>query len=454
MDAPRAYRIGYLIVLIGCFLPSKVVAYALPFALFGWLAVKAPTAIRWNRVLAIGVAIVTLPVIYVLVDDEFLIANYLLAIVTYSSFLPIVAIDGRRLASATLVEDLAVPTGWMILVQGCVGLVQAVAGAIEAGSFGGGNGDRVQGTIHLSLQPESSFSNPMFAVNMVMMLLLCLAAPSLLDTRARRRLLVGVTALVLASVIHVLIFAALAVIFALVAIETTRAPGRAKSSYRNLVVGGLLAGALTYAALPGNVANVSGMTEAVIDFDALSVPRAIMLYRVATELPDEAPHQPWIGLGPGQFSSRASLIASGLYLGGANDPQTLPFLTPQATRLAADYCLSLLVAYADQGEVIGSTHQPFFSALSVYTELGAVGLVFVAWLLFRIVRATRRRAALDAAARYRAVLLVAGVVFLALLGLQENYWEVPQAILIGLLVLRAIAANLTPARRSPAPSGP
>jgi hypothetical protein len=142
-----------------------------------------------------------------------------------------------------------------------------------------------------------------------------------------------------------------------------------------------------------------------------------------------------------------------MYLGGPNEAQAPPFLTPQATRLTADYCLSLLVAYADQGEVIGSTHQPFCSVLSVYTELGAVGIVLVGWVLVRIVRRARRRAAADVSSRFRAVLYVAGVVFIALLGLQENYWEVPQAILIGLLLLRALGANLTVAPRSPAPSG-
>lgn len=452
MDAPRAYRIGYLLVLIGCFLPAKSIGYALPFAFFAWMAAKAPHAIRWNRVVAILIVVAVLPLIYVVIDDEFLIVNYLLAVVTYSSFLPIAVLDGRQLESPDLVERLAVPTSWMIALQGVIGVIQALAGEIEGGSFGGGNGDRVQGTIHLSLQPESSFSNPMFATNITLMLLVCLAVPSLLKAGVRRRLLVGVVALVLASVVHVLIFAALALVVALIVIETTR--GRGTGSYRNLVIGGLLAGALTYAALPDNVANISGMTNAVIDFDALSVPRAIMLYRVATELPDEAPYQPYVGLGPGQFSSRASLIASGLYLGGANDPQAPPFLTPQATRLAADYCLSLLIAYADQGEVIGSTHQPFFSVLSVYTELGALGLVLVGWVVVRIVRRARQRAAADPTTRYRSVLFVAGVVFVAMLGLQENYWEVPQAILIGLLLLRALGSNLRQAPRSAGPSTP
>src|ERR1700742_4371764 len=108
MNAPRAYRIGYLFVLIGCFLPAKSIAYALPFAFFAWMAAKAPHAIRWNRVVAILIVVAVLPLIYIVIDDEFLIVNYLLAVVTYSSFLPIAVLDGRQLESPDLVERLAV----------------------------------------------------------------------------------------------------------------------------------------------------------------------------------------------------------------------------------------------------------------------------------------------------------------------------------------------------------
>ena len=47
-----------------------------------------------------------------------------------------------------------------------------------------------------------------------------------------------------------------------------------------------------------------------------------------------------------------------------------------------------------------------------------------------------------AGSRQLGSVLVAGILFLALIGLQETYWEVPQAILIGLLLLKAMYARL------------
>ncbi len=41
--------------------------------------------------------------------------------------------------------------------------------------------------------------------------------------------------------------------------------------------------------------------------------------------------------------------------------------------------------------MIGSTEQPFFSMLSIYTELGAIGLVFVLGTLVAAIRRVQRR---------------------------------------------------------------
>jgi hypothetical protein len=41
-----------------------------------------------------------------------------------------------------------------------------------------------------------------------------------------------------------------------------------------------------------------------------------------------------------------------------------------------------------------------------------------------------------------AVAAGAGLIFLLLLGLQENYWEVPQAIFVGVLLNQVMLANL------------
>ncbi len=282
---------------------------------------------RNRLVLAAGTAC-AVGVFYELVAPEFLIANYLLALVTYSAVLPLVVMDTRTLASTKLYSRTVRVIVVMLAVEGTVGIVQAVHGAIETGSFGGANGDYVAGTIHPYLTAELAFSNPVFAVNMTIMLVATLALPEFARGRLRA-LVLGAIALVLASVVHVLVFLVIAVVFA---VATTRRTGRtAKRRLGTLMVAGALVAGFGYFALSDNLAGISRVGAQAIDLEAVDIPRAILLSRVATELPEDAPVQPYIGLGPGQFSSRASLIASGLYLGGPDSPRPVPLLSSQAT---------------------------------------------------------------------------------------------------------------------------
>jgi hypothetical protein len=429
--------------LIACFTPFKLVSYLVPTALVGWLMIRAPRLVPRTSLLAVILAATTLGVFYALISDEFLTFNYLLALVTYSSFLPILVVDGRVLASRRLLEKLLTAATFMLAVQGVIGIAQAIYGAIHTGSFANGNGDYVQGTINPTWLSKGGFDNPMFAANLALIIIASLSLPDHIAKSRRLHLVVGTVALVLASVVHVLMFAAASLLVALVITRARRL--RAQPSRRLgwtvIIVLGLGAG-VTYAALPEDVGNAVTIVSSAVDLDAGEVPRAIMLYRVLTELPETAPQQPALGLGPGQFSSRASLMASGLYLGGPESPRGLPFVSPQATRLATEYCGSLLFAFADQLDSLGSTHQPFFSFLSVYTELGFVGLLLLLWAVFAVIRRTLSSFRAGRTSRSSVVAFCSGTSLVLLLGLQENYWEVPQAILIGLLLLKVLYANI------------
>src|SRR5690606_13693093 len=100
------------------------------------------------------------------------------------------------------------------VIQAALGIVQALYGASLSGSFDIANGDYVEGTIHPWLPSGRSFSNPMFAANMAVMLLAL--APYIMKRRRRYffPFLLGSMALILASVVHVLLF--LAAAFALI----------------------------------------------------------------------------------------------------------------------------------------------------------------------------------------------------------------------------------------------
>lgn len=439
----RTYYSGFILVLIACFSPFKILTYALP-ALFTLLILTAErSTVMRNRLVTIGCGAVGVGLFYAVAAPEFLAANYLLTMVTYSAFLPILVIDSTQLASRKLLEKLLVACATMLLVQGVYGVVQALYGVTQTGSFAGANGDYVEGTLHPQLGAEMAASNPMFAINLSLMILACLAIPEVL-ARRRSALMVACIALVLASVVHVLVFLVAAVVIALV-LSRVRAPRVAsgpKRPRRNLAIMMIVVCGLSFIALRKEVGRITTYAESVLDLDSLAIPRAIMLYRVFSELPEEAPMQPVIGVGPGQLCSRASLMVSGFYLGGPDAQKSIPFIPAQATRLTDNYCLSLILAFADEQERIGSTQQPFFSFLSVYMEIGLPALVLLLTAIAKLLRRVAQCARVRPELRLQALLFSSGTIFIVLLGLQDNYWEMPQALLVGMLLLKVLYANI------------
>jgi hypothetical protein len=157
------------------------------------------------------------------------------------------------------------------------------------------------------------------------------------------------------------------------------------------------------------------------------------------DIPIEYPMMPIVGLGPGQFSSRAALIGTGMYFGGDN-PRQIPFLPQGSSRVFQDYLEGLwMVAVANP--FWGSTQKPFYSWLSVYTEFGVMALVIIfggaVLLLVRL-----KRAATNAEGRVLATATGGGIILFLLLGLQENYWETPQALFVGLMLLKPMYGQL------------
>ena len=444
VDRERLYHRLFVVALVGCLFPSKVLAFGIPLSLSMWWLLQAGSRVSERRALAISAGLVVLGVFYWSVPREFIASNYVNSIVAYSSFLPVLMIDNRDICGPRLVHRMLAAVAVMLVVQGAWGIVQAIHGATQTGGFGGDNGDFVSGTIHPQLTAERAAGNPFFAVNMAIMLLCSVALPSGRATPLRRAsLALGSVALVLASVMHVLVFVVVACALAVLAVARRGAPEAPRGQSRRLwLVIAIIAG-LAYTVMRTEVDLIGSYVETAANVDALKTPRAMLLHRVTNELGVEAPWQPWIGLGPGQFCSRGSLVATGYYLGTNENPRGVPFLPARATSLTSEYCLPLLfVMKAATDNAIGSSEQPFFSWLSIYTESGGVAVLALLILLARIVAKLRRRAMQHPAWGPRAMVVIAGTLFFALIGLQDTYWEVPQAILIGLLLLKAMYANM------------
>ncbi|MCC6456157.1 MAG: hypothetical protein IT328_14480 [Caldilineaceae bacterium] len=430
----RVYYFVFMLALLISWSPSNAAAYATPFLVIGLYIFLSNSEITLRRTLLWYLGWFVLVGVYGLIYlKDYAWQSALLSIITYSAFAVPIVIPAPVAASEALWHKLLIICRWVLIIEASLGIVQAVYGFTQTGSFSGANGDYVEGTIHPWLSAEMAFSNPMFAVNIVFLLLAI--APSLLrEHKGWIAFGLGSIALVLASVLHVLMILAIAMTVAFFWFF----PGflfRYKT--------GCLASSITAIILLFSINLLSWgplipFVKATMNLES---PRAQVLYHVLRDIPDEYPLFPLIGLGPGQFASRAGLIGTGLYFGRPTASRSLPLLVPDRSTAFRVYVEDYWLNPSIRPGYKSSATAPFFSWQSLYTEFGVIGVIvvmgFIVWLGMRI-----KRRAITFERKIQAIFTGAGIVFLALVGIQENYWEISQAILPGLMLLKVQYALL------------
>lgn len=429
----RAYLHAWLIALAVCWSPSKLLGYVAPWLAIGWLIYATRSGIVLRRVLIAVAGWAALIGAWALVVSDFVATSALLTLITYSCALFVLVVPVSRLSNPVLLERMRRPARWILAFEATYGIAQAVVGAARSGSFDIANGDAVQGTIFPFFRPENAFSNPMFAVNIAVLMLLILP-PVFTRGKGVVPLALGGAALVLASVVHALGFLLVACILAVIHFR----PPLPRRLISVAIVGCIATIPVIVAvAQRRNLQNLPIFAQVMVEG---GYPRAEGVVRVLTRLPERNPASPWIGVGPGQFGSRAGLIGTGYFFGGLFNPRPLPLVPTGMTRTFREEFMDVWVRSYTM-RALGSTHQPFFSWLSVWAEFGAVAfaglVVAVAVVILRVRRSVRTNAD-----RIAGMTFAAGSIFVFLLGLQENYWEVPQAIFPGVMMLMVVYATL------------
>lgn len=435
----KAYFQAFCLVSFACWSPFNALAYAAPFLAILWILVRTQCTIVLRRVFVWTLAWALLIFAHVLANPHFQLPNALLAFLTYGAAAFLISMPSHKLYSPSLLTRMVSVLMLIVAVEAALGTFQACYGYLETGSFDLGNGDFVEGTIHPQLAPERSMSNPIFAANMA---IASLALLPFAATRARRLLVIaGLCVLVLASVVHMLILLCAALVMAFVACP----PGGMRSN-RMLAVGLLVVPVFSFMLLQSNLTYAPNLLRATM---SLQTPRGVAAYRAAVEIPRDHELSPLVGLGPGQFSSRAGLVSTGLYFADMDQLEG-----PLGSRMARPFRRYVLDLWTHASRVsTGSSFLPFSSWLSVIGEFGwlALALVLSLALIFvaRVGRLARR-----AGARSLGTSTSAIAIFLLLLGCYENYWEIPQAILPGCFLLLAFhgvlrsQARLTEGRES------
>ena len=431
-NTQRAYYGAFFLAVLICWSPFKALAYFAPLLAVIWFICRAQSRVARSRALVWVAGWLALIFAYRTFNRGFDIAPALIAIMTYGTIGALYVIPSDGLGDKKLLSRMLRLVAIVVVIEAAFGITQALAGAVKGEGFDVANGDMVQGTIYPYLEASLTFANEMFAANMAFMLIALLPASGK-TKRWRGTVLLGLLAFVLASVMHVIFFLAAAIIVGYLACR----PELRFVKGKTFVVSALCAFPLmTYVFLGENLSSVGGIGSQAL---AAESPRMIVMMDAVTDLPDEYPNMPLVGLGPGQFSSNAALIASGTYYGsGEKDP---PLIRPQASPAFNDF-LADLVVRARRPEYGGSvTVQPFFSWLTVYTEFGLPCLVGILWWLTRILLRVRREA-LKKEERLLGAAVIAAIVLFVLLGLQADYWEIPQAVLVGALLAKVMYATL------------
>ncbi len=433
--AEMAYYIAALLALLICWSPFNALAYVVPFGVIFMLTFLGNGKRLFIRSL-IWISLWVLFVsFYALINQDFRFGNALVAFVTWAGVIVLLLIPIHYNLSQQLHRKLE-RLAWLFLgVESIWGIVQGLYGYIHTGSFDLANGDYVEGTIHPPLQAELAYSNVMFAINIALLLLFLLP---LVWRKPRLSKIIfyslGVIAFVMASVMHVILF-----LIAAGMIGAFWVWGR-RLQVSQMAVMLFLFGfifSLVTLLLPRNLRTARGFALQVLRGE---VPKSVSVIVTIKEMPHKYWYLPLVGLGPGQYASRAGLISTGLYFGGLNNPKTIPFLPNEFTESQYKYLLPLW-EWHESVRGFGSTQKPFFSWLAVYTEWGLIGWLFVLGILVLLFR---RVGTLPRYYKVEKFALITAIVLFFFLGFQENNWEVPQAWFSGLLLVRVLYVPFQP----------
>ncbi len=438
----KIYYYGFVIVCVINFSPFKTLAYFSPFIFLGLLFLfteeKPRIVLRGIYFLLISIILFY---IYYLTYPTFVIQNFLLAILTYSSFYPLFFVNQKKIANKNLLNKMLKFSLIVFSLEAFWSLVQAVYGFYKRGYFFSDSGDFVEGTIHPQLSAEMAFSNPMFAVNMAILLLGVLILIKLYKTNVKIGFILGVLSLLLASVIHVIIFFVIAVLISAIIFYKNKLLRfsflKLNWRFSSYVLTGIISTVI--------VVLIFNRREQIVNIGKQyllnEVPRAIVTNSLFSEIIPENIEVIFIGLGPGQFSSRASLIGSGNYLGGIDNPKSVPFLKSRSNYFSDTYVIAQIEATADI-KYFGSSQQPFYSWLSIISEFGIIAFIFVICFVIYLIKKLKIESEKKTDKRYLSFITSTGIVFIFFLGIQENYYEIPQAIFNGILLLLVMYANV------------
>jgi hypothetical protein len=362
--------------------------------------------------------------------DSFYFGNGLLAFITYSSFFPLLAIPSKSFDGEKIFFKISKILLVIILIECGIGFVQSIYGFFEIGTFDLNNGDYIEGTIHLPLDTERSMSNPIFSI-IISSILIFLVAYYRITKLGKINIIIGLLILLMATTMHVIIFLFLSYILTSLFLKPP-SKNIVKKIFSFITIGSII---IVFSnILPSNFGAIYNHGKVLLEN---KYPKTAVIVNYYNKIINNNILKNSVGLGPGQFLSRASFISTGKYFGtnssGINKLE-IPFtgMTPSFKK-GVDYYWMRSINEAGFGS--SSTSKPQSSWNAFLTEFGIIGsmclLIYLLLFLIQIKRKIRHQYSYSIGFS-----LIWCLAFMFLIGFQENYWEIPQAIFIGFILMK------------------
>lgn len=444
------YYEGFLLSLIICWLPFKLLAYLAPFFFLAWFILRANSGKTLFKLLIIFLAflaaIACYSVFYLIVQQEFIIQNSIIFFITYGSFLIFLVLPSDLPLSGVSYHRYLRVIKIVIVIESLLGILQVILFiALGGGNFDFAAGDVAQGTLNpLSfLEPGGNFNNQIYTNNLLILLLFY--TPYCISKRSGIWICVlGFFAVLVASVWH--LFIAFLVASIIVTIYFTRS--LFKLSFRRILIAIFLAIIvfITISIQPKNLQLVSYYFNKIVTAES---PKTIVTISSLTELPKDYPWVYITGLGPGQYASRAGLIGTGKYFGEFENPKKIPLLIPASSEAFKKYIYPMWDEVATRPGIYGNSTmaRPFHSVLSLIIELGFLLFIFLVISTIYFIRKIKRiyQSALaerNLLATFYAFSCCVLTIYIILISFFENYLEVAHAVFIGFLSLKYFYSSL------------
>lgn len=442
----------FLVSIIIIWLPSsKLLSYIVPFLGIAWFIIRAnsgKTLLRLFFYIIIYILIIcSYLLFYFLADEQFITQNAILSFITYASFLFFLILPSNADISKINYLKYVKTIKLFIIVESFIGIFQVIVFVILNGTnFDSSTGDVVQGT----LDPLSflhtiggNFNNQIYTINLLFLLLFY--TPHAINQRKGEWVIfLGLLSVLLGSVVHVFISFLLAVV--LIYIFYRRYFFKTNKIFLWVVF--LICSIISLTAIiqPKNFGLISYYFNKITSNES---PKTFVTVNSLTQLPHDCPWVSFIGLGPGQYSSRAGLIGTGKYFGGFSNPQKIPFLTNNSSKAFNKYVyLKWMNVSTNVKKYGGSTmSRPFYSILSILMEFGYLIFVVLSILVISLILKIKKIyiEALMGNHKLKAFYALScaiSILFCVLFSFFENYVEVPQAIFTGFLMLNYFYAYI------------